>query len=53
MYDHYDRYGLILPFGLLRNVAVVGFGLPGQEKPLISQLPTVLTKNLKWLQPVN
>lgn len=31
-YDHYDRYGLILPFGLLRNFAVIGFSLPGAGK---------------------
>lgn len=32
VYDHYDRYGLVLPFGLLRNVAVVGFSFPGAGK---------------------
>jgi len=31
-YDHYDRYGLILPFGLLRNFVVIGFNLPGAGK---------------------
>lgn len=47
VYDHYDRYGLILPFGLLRNVAVVGFGLPGAGKATYKPASNRFNKEFK------